>query len=449
MRSSKIRRVFIGTIIGVCILNAVLTFLLEPAQSSSSDNMWYGYQKQESLDTIFVGSSLVSRSLDPEQFDQKMGTHSYNMGTNAQMLAQSYTAVETAWREYQIKTAILGIGYFEFQSRQGLGNEVAFYRARNHYSSGWEAICNNARYVFQPDNFDSSVSVNYFFPWVYDHITLTGKDIAENLREKLEEKSSGKPEKAGNGFSNGDENCLDFNTLSYEDTSSAQKQKEVEPAYDELAKICRFCREKGIALYVINMPLPEYYVVAFPEQYFERAEHIRNVCQENGTEYYDFNVSKPVLFERKDEYYMDFEHMNQRGAEAFTDSVSRLVSAVQNREDISSLFYSKEEYLQSVDRVVCTNFTCEQERDDLHIQAYAYCGTGITPEYRFLIWDEKEKNYEILQDYSENSALVLSDWRRKYEGKLTSDGKLRIRVETRNSGRKNDRAVSYYEENIS
>ena len=447
MRSFKIKWVLLGTIIGLCILNVGLTFLLEPAESSSSDNMWYGYQNQDQLDTIFVGSSLVSRSMDPEQFDQKVGTHSYNMGTNAQMFAQSYTAVETAWREHKIQNVILGIGYFEFQSRQGLGNEVAFYRARNHYSSLWESFGNNARYVFHPDNFESSVSINYFFPWVYDHVTVTGKDIRENLREKLTAKAAAKPVDAGNGFYSGENTCLDFNTLSYEDTSSAQYQKEVQPAYDELAKICRFCQEHGIHLFVVNMPLPDYYVVAFPEQYFERAEHIRKVCRDNGTAYYDFNVSKPELFERKDEYFMDFEHMNPDGANAFTDSLANLFLAVQEKKDVSSLFYTKEDYLLSVNRIVCTNFTWETKSDGLAIQAYAYCGTKVKPEYRFLLWNEREECYEVLQDYSEDSCLVIGrkqeeDWR-----KLSTESGLRIRVEVRNSGR-TEECTRYYEEDI-
>lgn len=79
MRSSKIGKVLIGTILCLSLLNQALTFLLEPAQSSSSDNMWYGYQNQEELDTIFAGSSLVSRSLDPDRYDRRMETHSCNM----------------------------------------------------------------------------------------------------------------------------------------------------------------------------------------------------------------------------------------------------------------------------------------------------------------------------------------------------------------------------------
>lgn len=429
MRSSKVWSVLIGTVICMLLLNQLLTFVLEPAQSSSSDTMWYGYQSKENLDTVFVGSSLVSRSLDPDRYDRIMGTNSYNMGTNAQMFAQSYTAIETAWREHGVKTVILGIGYFEFQSRQGIGNEVAFYRARNHYSSFGERLRNDARYVLNADNFSSSVSVNYFFPWVYDHVTVSASDIAENVQEKLaggEKKNIGEP---GNGFSNGDTTQLDFNTLTYSDTSSAESQKEVQPAYDELAKICDFCQEHGIALYVINMPLPEYYVVAFSEQYFERAEKICGTCEEHGYAYYDYNVSRPELFERKDKYYMDFEHMNQAGAEAFTDSVARLVQAVQGGEDASSWFYSKEEYLRSVNRIVCTNFTWGQEENGYAVQAYAYCGSDVKPEFRFSVWDAAGDEWYIVHEFSGNSVLRISA--EDAEKWKDSAGHVRVRVEAR------------------
>lgn len=178
----------------------------------------------------------------------------------------------------------------------------------------------------------------------------------------------------GNGFSNGSLECLDFNTLTYDETSAAQFQKETTSSYKELAKICDFCREKGIRLYVINMPLPEYYVVAFPEQYFERADQIRETCEEHGFAYYDFNVSRPSLFQRKDSYYQDYEHMNQEGAEAFTAAVAGLVRRTEQGEDVTGLFYGKEEYRHSVDRIVCTNYTWERQENGLSLQAYAYCG---------------------------------------------------------------------------
>ncbi len=430
MRSSKIWGVLIGTVVCILLLNQLLTFILEPAQSSSSDTMWYGYQNRETMDTIFVGSSLVSRSLDPDRYDRIMGTKSYNMGTNAQMFAQSYTAIETAWREHGVKTVILGIGYFEFQSRQGIGNEVAFYRARNHYSTIGERLRNDARYVLSADNFDSSVSVNYFFPWVYDHVTVTAADIAKNVREKrssAEKKEMGKP---GNGFSNADTTQLDFNTLSYSDTSSAQSQKEVQPAYDELAKICDFCQQRGIVLFVINMPLPEYYVVAFPDQYFERAEKIRQTCAAHGTAYYDYNVSRPELFERKDGYYMDFEHMNQEGAETFTDSVARLVKAVQNGADVSSWFYAKEKYLHSVDRIVCTNFTWSREAEGgFSVQAYAYCGSDVEPEFQFSVQSADETDWNVVQEFSGNSIFQMSA--KDAETWKNSSGHICVRVEAK------------------
>lgn len=445
MRSSRIIRILAGTVVILLLMNALLTWVLEPATSSSSDNMWYGYQNREEIDTIFVGSSLVSRSLDPDAYDAIMGTHSYNMGTNAQMFAQSYTAIETAWREHQVQTVILGIGYFEFQMRQGIGNEVAFYRARNHYSTLSERIRNDLRYVFSEDNYEGAVSINYFFPWVYDHVTVDAESILANVQEKAsaENKDAGEP---GNGFSNGDDTVLDFNTLSYEDTCSAAAQKEVAPAYDELARICSFCKEHAIDLYVVNMPLPQYYVVAFPEQYYERADRIRQTCEENGFAYYDFNVARPELFTCDDAYYMDYEHMNQTGSEAFTKAVANLVTAVQGGTDVSSWFYDQDSYLASIDRIVCTNYTYDWNEDgSLTVTGYAYCGTGVEPEYQFSVWDETSGAYTVLQEYSASNILTLDA-----DGvdTLKDNGNIKIRIDARD-GNHPDTANRYYEDAIS
>ena len=119
--------------------------------------------------------------------------------------------------------------------------------------------------------------------------------------------------------------------------------------------------------------------------------------------------------------------MNQAGAEVFTDSVARLVGAVQGGEDVSSWFYTKEEYLHSVNRIVCTNFTWTREENGYAVRAYAYCGADVKPEFQFSVRSADGAEWSIVQEFSEDSTFRISakdaeQWR-------NSAGHLRVRVE--------------------
>lgn len=102
---------FLLFLAGICMLNSVLCFLIEPARGSSA-TMWEEYYKETEIDTIFIGSSLCSASFDPQIFDEKLGVKSFNMGTPMQPLDQNLTALETAFEEHQIDTVVIGMGFF-------------------------------------------------------------------------------------------------------------------------------------------------------------------------------------------------------------------------------------------------------------------------------------------------------------------------------------------------
>ena len=58
-----------------------------------------------------IRDTLSACGFNPDVLDPITGYHSYNMGTNAQMLAESYMAIDTAIREKHIKRVVFGFGY--------------------------------------------------------------------------------------------------------------------------------------------------------------------------------------------------------------------------------------------------------------------------------------------------------------------------------------------------
>ena len=385
----------------MCVINSVLTYVLEPAEDSSSATMWSGYNHAKNIDTIYVGSSLCHVGFNPDVLDPITGYHSYNMGTNAQMLAESYMAIDTAIREKHIKRVVFGFGYFCMQRRQSIGSEVAFYRARGAYGDWKSRLTENMSFLFSAENFKSSTSINYFFPWIYDHCTISVQEISKNLNIKKEKGIETKPQKKETGYAR-QMKQLNYDAIGSDITEAGKHQKFDRSAYQELAKICRLCNKNNVKLDVIVVPEPDYYVVAYGPDYFKKKAEIEKVCAENGVAYYDFNLAKPELYDAEPTYYADSEHMNETGATAFSRSVGYLLNQ-EDRQNMKDLFYTQEKKKKKMNYVTCVNYTSETVNDTIRIKAKAYTGTAVKPVYQFMVYDEARKAYSVIKDYSADS----------------------------------------------
>ena len=43
-------------------------------------------------------------------------------------------------------------------------------------------------------------------------------------------------------------------------------------------------------------------------------ERLKALFAEYDVDYYDFNLAKPEVFETKEDYYIDYEHLNEKGS---------------------------------------------------------------------------------------------------------------------------------------
>jgi len=150
-----------------CGLNSIMSFLFVPADGASK-KMWENYQKMESLDTVYVGSSVCQSTFNPVIIDEMIGTNSYNMGTPSQPIDLSYVAVETAIKEHSIKRVVLGFGYFTLTTQNSQQAEAAFIQAKSEQGTFHEAVLSYADYIYQ--NIGKSASVNFLLPWINNHV---------------------------------------------------------------------------------------------------------------------------------------------------------------------------------------------------------------------------------------------------------------------------------------
>ncbi|MBQ8279957.1 MAG: SGNH/GDSL hydrolase family protein [Roseburia sp.] len=337
------------------VINSILSFALIPA-NGASEVMWNDYYEMEDLDTIYIGSSVCLRSFNPYILDEMLGTNSFNMGTPSQPIDLTYLALQTALNEHDIERVYFGFGYFNLTMPNSQQSEAAFLQARNQHVGVLERVKENLSYMLKKENIGESVSVNFMFPWVYNHVQLQVGSIMQNVQAKLAGSSSENlamvndemRNYVGRGFGYY-KGVLDYNNIG-NDNSRTHYYGEFRPdLLEKLDAICALCEEKGVELVVINTPRPTFDVISYGEEYYDTYLWLEEYLTERGAVYYDFNFAKPEVFADKPEYYFNFEHLNQEGADAFSKAFAGFEKLRREQKAGKELFYDWTEYVEAVE----------------------------------------------------------------------------------------------------
>lgn len=357
MRISKIVKplCFVGL---VCVVNMLLSFLLEWANGASA-TMWEQYYAEEEIDIVFVGASVCSASFDPEVFDERLGMNSFNMGTPAQETEQSIRALEVAIEEHEIQTVIYGMGFFALQQDSGEEAEMTFVKALSREQGGLKGLKTSMEYLLSEKVRDAEKSVKYFFPWVYNGVDYSVDAIVSNVQAKLDtateefqpdsaELKNWRLEKGFRPFTG----VVDYSTAWEANSHQFYYQYfDYESTY-YFEQLLKLCDQKNVDLIVINSPHPAYDLVSCYDTYEMNHKQVEEMCEKYGVEYYDFSLAKPELFEAQEDFFYDFEHLNYKGAQAFSNAVCDLLEKRESKENLEESFYSVGEFMERHEELI-------------------------------------------------------------------------------------------------
>jgi len=260
--------------------------------------------EEDTIDVLFMGSSLAATSYIPQELYDRYGITSYNLASEKQSPVISYYWLKEALRYQSPKVLILDCYYF-FQNSDSVINtpEIGIRRALDYMR--WSPVKLEAvRTICELDESQSLSS--YFLPNIRYHARweeLTENDFA--LADMVE--GYGLKGYAALGAQCGIEDYVPF-----EEGVSAEETAMPPLLENYLDKICSLCEQEGIALILTNVP--------FPDADVGRFNTIRNYAQEHGLQFYDFNEKN--LYEASgfsmptDSY--DGGHNNLWGAQKLT-----------------------------------------------------------------------------------------------------------------------------------
>jgi len=343
MQTFKLKKHIIIFLIWVIVLNALLTFVIEPNTSSSSA-MWTGFYACEKIDTIYVGTSHCLSGIRPDVIDEITGYKSYNMATNLQSLDSSLAAIKAAYEKYNIKRVIIAIDTEDLgdANEDDLRPKATFIRTKLKHESIGSKINESIKFITDPDIIGKSISINYFFPWTYNR----EMNVIANIKSKL----SGEIENTRDefGFEPSDE-IIQSERESYIDVDSAiEWNMEAEALNDVyisdnnkegLIKILGYCKQNDIEVIGINIPYLTYLTVNSYDSYRDLNNEISGLFSEYSYLYYDFNLINEKYYSYDINEFKDTGHMNTAGATSFSKFFGEFVSDTGLYEGYNDLFY--------------------------------------------------------------------------------------------------------------
>ena len=436
---------FVLLLVSVALCNALLTLVFVP-YGSKSELAWTDYAKEDKIDCVVVGTSTSMRNIDPRILDEQLDVKSFNFATPSQMLDESYVAVRTVAEDHDIKRVILGLSHSQLlrSAKPNPGSPFMYERSRvvnlQQQLEGVGYLMFNSGAISEP------ASLNMLFPWVSGMVSKSPAAIVENAQMKLDGTSLYDAAKAnepgvtycGKGFSgktkklnyNGSEATSYFAQQRRDDVGvNSGKANSIDPSRKRvLIDLCDYCQEHGIELIAVAPPLASFNIIEYGSDYFELGHEVHDLVESHGGRYFDINLARSELFDPKESYFSDAEHLNFDGATAFTSSLCELVAAVDKGEDVTELFMAGEdEYLASVDRISCVFAETSASKNGVEITARALAGSEIEVEYQFCL--REGDSWVAVRGWSTDPVATL----KPVDG---IRGPFKVRVNTRQVGNK-------------
>lgn len=260
--------------------------------------------EEDTIDVLFMGSSLAATSYIPQELYERYGITSYNLASEKQSPIVSYYWLKEALRYQSPKVLVLDCYYF-FQNSDSVLNspEISIRRALDYMK--WSPVKLEAvRTVCKLDEEQSLPG--YFLPNIRYHERW--KELTENdfvLADMVE--GYGLKGYAALGRQCGIEDYIPF------EEGASGEETAMPPLLESwLDKIRSLCGQEGIELILTNVP--------FPDADVGRFNTVRNYAQEHGLQFFDFNeknLYEASGFSMAEDSY-DGGHNNLWGARKLT-----------------------------------------------------------------------------------------------------------------------------------
>lgn len=332
-KSIKILTCIITVVLAFILLN--LLFMPTYIEENTDGRITAEYYREKSnVDVIFVGSSTVQAGISPMTMYREFGITSYDRSNSSQVIPVSYCMISDAIKRNKPELVVMDVGFLyqpddyvdEASSRKSM-DSLKWSKAKIE--------CINA--IMD----DSESFLDYVFPILRFHSRWNDLSFAD-LKYWVN-----KPDVTYNG------QLLQFEIEDGLTENNPYNLEEGVIATDRtmeyLEKIANICRENGVQLMLIKMPM-------IKGNWNEEIDNqIASFAGNKGIRYFNFIEDYDAIGLVRPVDFTDAQHMNSIGAEKFTKYLGKYIIenySVSNRMDDINCKKIYDEKLQKYEKAM-------------------------------------------------------------------------------------------------
>lgn len=394
-----------------------LNYIYVPDSEWERIVMHHLYEDEGKIENLFLGSSHLHNDIDPFLLDEKNGQYNFNLATPAQLMNGTFYLLKEADRKNPLSHVYIEL-YYNYHVKNDDNTEAIITEPfRNWQVTDYMKFSSN-KLAYMASITDTEEYPGILFPFTryrseldnWDHIRATME--SKRGEEYINYESSHYFED-GNGYEECRAKGFRYSTRIYQEKDRIYGQGHIlaqkplaETSRYYLEKTISYCQKNNIPVTLFVSPIYELQVIS-TEGYDDYTGQIREIADEYGVDFYDFNLAKEEYLPiQQTKYFMDVEHLNANGAAMFTDFFWQVVSA-DPAENKNYFYDSYKEKLESKEPELYGIYYREEEQIK-RMWIASNRETGI--EYRIVCMpgEPEEREEYMVQDFSENKEFTVA-----------------------------------------
>lgn len=334
------RKVLISIAVYLAAVSAASASLMEPYFNSSVYHYQDASVRRElagTIDTVFIGASHGLRAFSPEIADEILDISSYNLSTELMTMRGRYTLLKKELSRNPVKTVILELSF----------NSLT----RNRIDEGPEGDI----YVFGKLDTPAERAGFFFSAFRPDEYARVYSDTlgrgATCITGSIEPSVTDEIRLTQKGFLDTGSNDVSMTEEQYENNrlKSTIYSEPYAENVEYLERIIKLCHDYGVRIITVVTPISDRTICMYSDMDVLMND-IASVCEENGVEYYDFNLLKTRSETWNQETdFSDDIHLSVNGAEKFTKALADVLIRINEGGNTTALFFKSYKEISEAD----------------------------------------------------------------------------------------------------
>ncbi len=327
------------------VLIVVVFSVVIMAAYFGGENYYYQDRKERdemsgTIDFLVLGSSHAMRAYKPDVLDEELNVTSYNLSIANSTMQGRYEMLEVELERNPIDTVVLDVSFNSLtKSDDYNGYEGDFYvLSKLNLTDG-------VPYFFESIKPSDYISIYYEF--LHKGFSCLDKLVHGTWTSWNQTSDRGYIAYQNKHIARDDERYPVTDDYASIYNTRVFSEEPYAPGTEYFDKILDLCEEKGVKVILTSVPLSDTFISTYKNLDVFR-EWYEEIAEERGIQFFDFNLYKEkteVLSD--DEALYDIRHLNDKGAERFSEIFSDVYKKAENGEDVNNLFYDSYEEMKA------------------------------------------------------------------------------------------------------